>query len=439
MSIDIFKQILQDHKELSSLPQTLAEVLRVTRDENSSAKELANVLLKDPAMTSKVLRVVNSAFYGAGHKITTMSQAVMTLGMRPITALALSTSIYDMTEKWQTTIDRKRFWRHSLEVALAARLIAERNDYERPEEVFVCGLLHDIGILVLENSFPDKFNRIWRQVEGGEKLGDLEESIWGTNHARVGQFLLEQWGLPSVISEAVGQHHNDMLCQSSQPEFRVSQMVALANVISRFTIAKTRPELAIEVERKTELVQVLQLQTEKLKQIEQMLFTRVTEEAKFLEIDIGSPEEILIEANAMIYGHYLAVENLLRENRLMQREMTQTQIEKASLEALKTVTATFNHYINNAAATILGRAQLVELKIRKGEITDKTGETAMAMEIIVKGVETISSVIHELKELGKFETTIYHDDMYIIDLESRLKKRVEELQSTVPVLDNNPA
>ena len=437
--MDVFKQILQDHKELSSLPQTLSEVLRITKDENASVHELADVLIKDPAMTSKVLRIVNSAFYGVGREVTTMSQAVMTLGMRPISALALSTSIYDMTSKWQTTIDRKRFWRHSLEVALAARLIAEESAYKYPEEAFVCGLLHDIGILVLEKSFPDKYSRIWPQTEMGDKLTDLEENIWGTSHARVGQFLLEQWGLPQVISEAVGQHHNDMLCNNSQPEFIVPQIVALANVISRFTIAKTNPKFAIEVEKKAGLAQALQLQPEKLKQIEQTLFTRVTEEAKYLEIDIGSPEEILVEANAMIYGHYLAVENLLCENRRMQREATQTQIEKTSLEALKTITATFNHYINNAASTIMGRAQLVELKIQKGEIIDETGETAMAMEIIVKGVDTICSIIHELKELNKFKTAIYHDDVHIIDLENRLKGRVEELQNTVPAPDEEPA
>ncbi len=432
MSDDIFQQILHDHKELSSLPQTLSEVLRVVKDETTSAQDLADVLIRDPAMTAKVLRAVNSPFYGARNEITTMSQAVMTLGTRAVAALALSTSVYDMTGRWESTVDRKRFWRHSLEVALAARSIAEQIKYPYPEEAFVCGLLHDIGILVLEKSFGEKFSRIWRQVEAGESIQDLEEGIWGTNHARVGQFLLEQWGLPSVICEAVGQHHNDLLLQSVESEFRSAQMVALGNHLSSFTIARVRPELVIEVENKEALVRALDLNPEALRQIEKTLMTSVTEEAKFLEIDIGSPDEILIEANQMIYEHYLAVEKLLRENRSMQREIAQTQMEKAALDALKTITATFNHYINNASATILGRAQLVELKLDRGEITDPAGETASAMRVIIDGVNTICSVIQELKELSTFKTTVYHNETYILDIENRLRQRLEELRQSVP-------
>ena len=432
MSDDVFQQILRDHKELSSLPQTLSEVLRVVGDETSSAQDLADVLIRDPAMTAKVLRAVNSPFYGARNEITTMSQGVMTLGTRAVAALALSTSIYDMTGRWESTVDRKRFWRHSLEVALAARSVAEQIKYPYPEEAFVCGLLHDIGILVLEKSFGEKFSRIWRQVEAGETIQDLEEGIWGTNHARVGQFLLEQWGLPTVICEAVGQHHNDLLLQSVEPEFRPAQIVALGDQLSSFTIARARPELAIEVENKEALIRVLELDPKALQQIEQTLLTRVADEARFLEIDIGSPDEILIEANRMIYEHYLAVEKLLRENRSMQREIAQTQMEKASLDALKTITATFNHYINNASATILGRAQLVELKLERGEISDPTDEVAAAIRVIIEGVNTICSVIKELKELSEFKTAVYHNDTYIIDIENRLRKRLEELRANTP-------
>jgi len=158
----------------------------------------------------------------------------------------------------------------------------------------------------------------------------------------------------------------------------------------------------------------------------------VAEEAGFLEIDIGSPDEILIEANRMIYEHYLAVEKLLLENRSMQREIAQTQMEKASLDALKTITATFNHYINNASATILGRAQLVELKLNKGEIADPAGEVTAAMRVISDGVNTICSVIEELKELSEFKTAVYHNDTYIVDIENRLSKRLEELRQNIP-------
>jgi len=441
MSNDIFQQILKDHKELSSLPQTLSEVLRVVRDDNASTKDLAEVLSRDPALTAKVLRIVNSPFYGAGREITTMTQAVMTLGMRAVSALALSTSIYDLSGKWQVAVDRRRFWRHSLEVAMAARMIARESGYAYPEEAFICGLLHDIGILILEKSFPEKFQRIWKQAEAGESIAELEERIWGTNHARVGQFLLEQWGVPSVICEAVGRHHSQILTQSSDPELRPAQIVALANLVSRFTIAKARPELAFETGDKETLAAALELPKPRLAELQENLLAAFIEEARFLEIDIGSPEELLIEANRIIYSHYLAVENLLAENRRMQQEVARAQMEKAAMETLKTITATFNHYINNASATILGRAQLIELKIDKGEIHDPSGDGAHAMSTIVEGVNAICSVISELQELTKFKTTVYHDDTYIIDLEDRLKKQLHKLQasSSAPPQNAPPA
>lgn len=429
MDNDIFQQILKDHKELSSLPQTLSEVLRILRDDNASTKDLAEVLAKDPALTAKILRIVNSPYYGAGREITTLTQAVMTLGMRAVSALALSTSIYDLSGKWEVTIDRQRFWRHSLEVAMAARMIARESGYAYPEEAFICGLLHDIGILILEKSFPEKFERIWRQVEAGEEIAELEERIWGTNHARVGQFLLEQWGVPSVICDAVGHHHNQILTQNNDPELRPAQIVALANLISRFTIAKARPELAIGAGHKDMLAAALELSAPRLVELQESLLSAFIEEARFLEIDIGSPEELLIEANRIIYRHYLSVENLLDENRRMQQEVARAQMEKASLETLKTITATFNHYINNASATILGRAQLIELKIENGEVGDPSGETAHAMSTIIDGVSTICSVIAELEEMTRFKTTVYHDDTYIIDLEYRLQKQLDTLQA----------
>ena len=428
MNSDFYTRILEDHKELSSLPQTLAEVLRVTRDDDSSAQDLAEVLMRDPALTAKILRVVNSSFYGMTREITTLTQAVVTLGIRAVSALALSTSIYDITGKWQSTIDRIRFWRHSLEVAIASRLIADAVNYPRPEEAFVSGLLHDLGLLVLEKSFEDKFATVWKQAPSGEELVNLEENTWGTNHARVGQFLLEQWNIPSSICEAVGQHHQHFPPDLHDADYLLPQIVVLANKISQFTIAKTQQELPHELDSIKILKKNLKLPSERLKPIEEQLFSHTVEQARFLEIDVGSPEDILLEANRMLYRNYHTVENLLRENSQMQKEITQAQIEKASLESLSTITATFNHYINNAVATILGRAQLIELGVKRGDIVDTKNQMPHAVEVIINGVNTIQLVLEQLKNLDTFQTATYHDDASILDIEEKIKKQLKQLQ-----------
>ncbi len=431
---DLYNKILDDHKELSSLPQTLSEVIRVVRDEQASTQQLADVIMRDPGLTAKILQIVNSPIYGAGREITTVSQAVMTMGFRAVSALALSTSIYHMTGDWDLTIDRTTFWRHSLEVAIGARMIAQEIGYPSPEEAFIVGLLHDIGILVLEKSFPEKFDRIWKQTSSGEKLHELEDQTWGTNHARVGQFLLEQWNLPTVLCDAVGHHHLDFVPTSDEPELRLTRIVVLSNLISRFTITKVPADLACDRDHRESLCTSLGLETASLRSIQEKLLAQTVEEARFLEIDIGSPQDILLEANRMIYQQYATVESLLSEKQELQQEVSRTKMEKAALETLKTISATFNHYINNAAATILGRAQLVQVGLKNSEITDKKGSVALAMDVIIRGVDTIGTVMDELKNLSDFKTTVYHDDTYIIDIENKIKKQLENLrESTVPV------
>jgi HD-like signal output (HDOD) protein len=433
MQTEIFAKILSDHKELTSLPQTLAEVLRVTREEDSSSQELAKVLLRDPAMTAKVLRIANSPYYGAGRNISTVTQAVVTLGMRTVTALTLSSSVYKLVGDWKTSINRTRFWRHSLEVAIGSRMIYEALGKKPAEEAFVAGLLHDIGILVLENSFPEKYRQIWQHVQQGENLVELEEQLWGTNHARVGKFLLEQWHIPVKICEAVGMHHLVFPPESaSRSEIGLSQVVALANLASRFSIADGRPKDKQFAQDNRDTIRAsLGFTTEALNRIEEQLPTRTIAEAKFLEIEIGSTDDLLIEANRLLFEQYITTENLLRENRQMQQQIARDQMKKLALESLKTITATFNHYMNNATATILGRAQLIEYAINKGTIQDQTGQLKSAMAIITNGVNTISSVMEELKNLASFDTTVYHAETYILDIEAKLKKQLEKLEETM--------
>ncbi len=428
MNTDIYNKIIEDHKELTSLPQTLTEVLRILKDENSNSSELANVISRDPALTAKMLRIVNSPYYGAGREISTLSQAVMTLGTRAVSALTLSTSIYDMTDTWELSIDRIRFWRHSLEVAVAARRIAEMVRYPRIEEAFISGILHDIGHLVLEKSFPDKFKSIWTQAESGEHLVELEENSWSTNHARVGQFLLEQWNIPAVITEAIGQHHNNFPPDTNDKDFILPQIIALANKTAKFSTLLVNQDSASNIEQKGILQKNLGLSSAQTKDLEENLLKNVVDEAQFLEIEIGSSGEILLEANKMLYRQYMTVENLLSENAKMQKEVTQAKIEKASLEAVTTITATFNHYINNAVATILGRTQLLELSLVKGDIVDTAGKMASSLEVMISGVNTIQLVLQELRNLSEFKTIVYHDDTYILDIEKKIKAALEKLQ-----------
>ncbi len=439
MTTELLNTIRNDHKELSSLPQTLAEVLRVARDENSSVKDMADVLLKDPGLTTRLLRVVNSPFYGAPKEITTVSQAVSRMGLRVVTALTLSASVYDITGKWQSGLDRRRFWRHSLEVAVACRAIADAAGYNCAEEAFVVGLIHDIGLLALEGSFPDEFQKVWDKAESGMSLFELEQDAFGSDHARVGQFILQQWQLPSDLSNAVG-NYRDWLNSDDPTEDRhlLPAILALGVIISRFSMGSRRSLLFDSAECRNRITERLGLHPDKLATIEQELLPTVTDEAKFLEIDIGSPTDLLAEANDRMYDQYLTVERLLRENQEMQQQIARHEMEKVALKNLRTITATFSHYINNATATILGRAQLIEAGIDSGAVKDPSGSVGMAMQVIVNAVSTIGTFMDEIATLSEFETTTYHDDTEIIDIDEQVRKRLKRIREKLELPEPEP-
>ncbi len=430
MAEDKIFEILKDNREISSLPQVLAEVVRVADDDASTASDIADIIMKDPALTARMLRISNSAYYGQGREVTTINQAVVTLGIRAVKAMALSSGIYGLFEISQPVVDRLRFWRHSLEVAIACREIAQACSYRPSEEAFIAGLMHDIGILVLESNFSDQFSRVWKLVESGESLVKLEEAAWGTNHSRVAKFLLTQWKLPSLLGDAISKHHEEFEVHEEIPANRLARIVALGNLISKFKVCQGPPLTTENLNRINHLSDSLGIGSTVLAEIQEKTLGMLIKESQFLEIKIGSVPDLLESANRLIYKQYLMVESTLKENRQMQSQLARDQMKKAALDSLKTITATLSHYINNASATILGRAQLVELALQKGRVKDDKGMAEQSMGTIVRAVETISLVLEELKKLSSFDITHYHDETSILDIEDNLKKQIEALEQT---------
>ena len=428
------KKILAEHNELLSLPQTLSEVLRVVKDETTSAQDLADVLMRDPALTAKVLRIVNSPYYGARREVNSMSQAVVTLGTRQVTALALSSSLYNLASKWESTIDRERFWRHSLETAIGSRIIAEKIGYQNIEEAFIAGLLHDLGMLILEKTFTKQFAGIYSQIADGESIIDLEEEAWGTSHARVGQFLLEQWNLPESICTAVGHHHDLFAPETTNPDLKLSQIVCLANLISQFSILdEPRMVLIMEAENKEIIRGNLELDGRMLQEIQKDLFCITMREAKFLEIEIGSPEELLEEANRMLFAQYLTVENLLSENRKLRKQVTQNKVQEVAKKSLGNFAAELNKYINDAMTAMRGRTSMIQTAINESRLDASGNNLSDAIRSITENVETIGEVLKDLTNLASLDTSVYENDSSILDLEEKIKQRLENLDlSGVP-------
>ncbi|MCP4220347.1 MAG: HDOD domain-containing protein [bacterium] len=427
---NVFEEICKG-KEITSLPQVLAEVIRVTDQDDASVKDLARVILKDPALTARLLRIVNSPIYGARRNITTVNQAVVVLGMRAVKAIALSTGMYQMFTSKETVVERKAFWRHSLETAINCREIARLCHYKPSEEAFVVGLMHDLGLLIMERNFPVPFKALWENVLKGKDLLQEEQKTFDTNHAAICRFVMERWKLPEILGTAIGFHHTPFSDTRQLPEELLPRILHLGNLISKF---RTYPSAQLDettMEQIDALAESMGITPIALANLQHKILGMLPSESKFLDIEIGSVTELLEAANNLIYKQYFLVEKVLRDNRRIQEQLATDQMKKAALVSLKTITATLSHYINNVSSTIMGRAQLVQLAISQGTVTDSDNVAGNSMQVVIRSLETISLILSELKEMSSFETTKYSDATSILDIEDRLKVRIDALEKNI--------
>lgn len=216
--------------DLPTLPQVVIKVEKLARDENASAKDLAEVMNLDPALTARVLKIANSVIYGGRSPISSVSYAVARIGFSEVRNIALSLSILKLFhEKGQ--LDYRRFWKHCLSVAFASRIVKRFGDKDLGnfDNFFVVGLLHDVGIMVLDQYFSTYYAAVLAEVRGASlSLSDLEKDLLGIDHAEVGAMLLEKWRLPDDIVQAVRYHHSPHMAPWTTSSI---QVVHLSNFI----------------------------------------------------------------------------------------------------------------------------------------------------------------------------------------------------------------
>ncbi|MFH1024371.1 MAG: HDOD domain-containing protein [Planctomycetota bacterium] len=218
---------------LPTLPTMLAKINQFMINPRTTAKEVGQLIASDPALTIKILRIVNSSFYGFPNRITTTTHAIVILGFNAVKGVILSTSVFDAFGKdgKSASFDRLALWKHSVACGAASRVLARRIGVNAIEEFFVAGLLHDIGKVILDQCVPEEFGQaIRRAKEADTLLLEAESEVLGVSHAEVGSWLLERWNLPRIHITAVARHHNPALADD---ELRLTPVVHLADVLVR--------------------------------------------------------------------------------------------------------------------------------------------------------------------------------------------------------------
>jgi len=222
------EEILSRVRTLPTLPVIVYKLLKLIESPTSTAAELAEVIARDQALTARILRLVNSSFYALRSEVVKISHAIALLGFVAIKNLALGLSVVDMFGRRAGELDGEAFWGHSLCCATCARLIAEHVRYTPAEEAFVAGLLHDIGKLVMNEHFPNKFDTALRAArEYLLPLTTAERRVFETDHAELGAALAEHWHLPEALRTAIAGHH------APSPTDKLTNITYLANALAK--------------------------------------------------------------------------------------------------------------------------------------------------------------------------------------------------------------
>jgi len=265
---------------LESLPNIFFEISKVISDPRSSAIHIADVISKDPGLSAKLLKIVNSAFYNFPSRIDTISRAVMIVGSKQLSALALGTSVLSIFQDIPSErVDMKSFWEHSFSCGVAARILASYKNIPNTERLFVAGLLHDIGRLILYKRLPHEEREILSRVkQTNGLLRTAERDVLGYDHAVIGGTLLRKWKLPLILEHAVEYHHNPLVSQHPLE----ASIVCLADILTNalglgssgeHVVPPVDPEVWNHLDLQTEIFQkVIQLIDRQVEEVIQKFF-----------------------------------------------------------------------------------------------------------------------------------------------------------------------
>ena len=213
MEADFEKKLKDYIKNMPSLPTSVTKVLEICNNPNTSPADLNQVISLDPVLVGRVLKLINSAYYGLGQPVTNLARAIIMLGINTVKNLALSTAVMGHlpSKNKAPGLNMEGFWRHSLGVGVSAKLLAKKRgiDPKLAEEYFTAGLLHDIGKIPLNAMLSNEY---MLTISTGDKerksLFRAEENTLGLNHCTAGAMIKAAWKLDGAVGDVIVHHHN---------------------------------------------------------------------------------------------------------------------------------------------------------------------------------------------------------------------------------------
>lgn len=232
--------------EISSLPEITTRIIQIVEDPKSTAHDMHEIVRSDPALAAKVLKVVNSAFYGLPSQISNLDRAIVMLGLSAVKNIALAASLSRLFRpgNLSSKFAVRDLWLHSIAVGVCSRMIAEKS-FGQPEETFVAGLVHDVGLLVEYQLLPEKLRNVVAACEAqSQNFLKAELSLIGGDHTQFGAAIVVRWKFPPMLRNAVQYHHDPSALQADHRKLvaaiQVADTICCQNQIGFYLTAETQ-------------------------------------------------------------------------------------------------------------------------------------------------------------------------------------------------------
>ncbi|MEA3297731.1 MAG: HDOD domain-containing protein, partial [candidate division Zixibacteria bacterium] len=237
---------LDKFSNLPSIPQIIVKIKQVAENPKATAADLANCILSDHQLTSRILRMANSAYYGSfSGKITTVTHGIVVMGFRAVHNIAISMALYDVVNSITkgSKFNLTAFWIRSLANGVIAKYLAQQiNHTKLIEAAFIAGFMHDIGQVILAGAFPDKYEQISKLGTETPDIYTAERAILGIDHMEAGMLLARKWNLPSTLIRPILKHHRINKARKEKSKDILVDLVFIGDILYPYVMGGQHPQ-----------------------------------------------------------------------------------------------------------------------------------------------------------------------------------------------------
>ncbi|MEO0514639.1 MAG: GGDEF domain-containing protein [Planctomycetota bacterium] len=402
MNEQLLERVLQSPR-LPSLPTIALEVIELVQQKNVDIKQIADTIKMDPALSSKILKTVNSSFYGQAYSISTISHALVVLGLNSVKTLALGFSLVNnLADQGGDGFDHMEFWKRSLFTATASKALAQKAGVVQQEEAFLGGLLQDLGMLTMNQTLGNEYNiLIAKTGNTHSKLLEMEQEELDLTHPEVGAKLAESWSLPHLLANAIRFHHDP--ASSAIDARQVVQCVALGNLVADvFVLPDEDSGVALEA-YKDKAVEWCSIPEDECEDLLKDIHKQTKEMQRLFDLPtggLGNADDILATANEALLNITMQAH---QESTQLQQQAADLQLENSKLED-KAYTdqltgssnrRAFDEYVVEQfdAATAEAPVTILFMDIDKFKVFNDTHGHAIGDEVLVKFAQVLEAVV----------------------------------------------